>query len=393
MSFTAEVKDELSRVEAPSPVAELAQLSALVRICGTLSFYGSGRYSIRVATETGAVARTVIKLTHKLFDLETSLTVRRSVLHKTRNYLIEIPEQEGLDRDLVRMGILAPGRGLASGVPAALVATAAARSAYVRGAFMAGGFIAHDALDGLAGAELELRLDEYGHASAGAQPLQAGGQDEGQGYEGHVPDHQIHGFGDEFRWCGAQIDAFEADDAVIGAQFFVQLVFAYVHGVDAGGPVLQEAVGKAAGAGPGIQTDEAGHIQLEIFQDGQELVGSATDVALLFQQDEHGVFGVGMPRFVHLERRRAGREPFRGESDLAGHDETAGLLAAFGKALQMDEGIRALTGYSGTHARQCSRLPDGTQWRLADIFSRTGPQGLPKPQKKAIDFGPATHKP
>ena len=111
MSFTAEVKDELSRVEAPSPVAELAQLSALVRICGTLSFHGSGRYSIRVATETGAVARTVIKLTHKLFDLETSLTVRRSVLHKTRNYLIEIPEQEELDRDLVRMGILAPDAG------------------------------------------------------------------------------------------------------------------------------------------------------------------------------------------------------------------------------------------------------------------------------------------
>ena len=69
MSFTAEVKDELSRVDAPTRAAELAQLSALVRICGTLSFRGSGRYSIRVATETGAVARTVIKLTHKLFDL------------------------------------------------------------------------------------------------------------------------------------------------------------------------------------------------------------------------------------------------------------------------------------------------------------------------------------
>ena len=142
MSFTAEVKDELSRVEAPSRAAELAQLSALVRICGTLSFHGSGRYSIRVATETGAVARTVIKLTHKLFDLETSLTVRRSVLHKTRNYLIEMPEQEGLDRDLLHMGILTPGRGLTPGVPAALVATPEARAAYVRGAFMAGGFIA-----------------------------------------------------------------------------------------------------------------------------------------------------------------------------------------------------------------------------------------------------------
>ena len=100
-----------------------------------------------------------------------------------------------------------------------------------------------------------------------------------------------------------------------------------------------------------------------------------------------------MSRLVHLERRRAGRQAFRGESDLAGHDEAAGLLTAFGKALQMHEGIRALTGDLGTHARQCSRLDSRTQCRPADIFSRTGPQGLPKPQKKAIDFGPATHKP
>lgn len=142
MSFTAEVKDELSRVEAPSRTAELAQLSALVRVCGTLSFRGTGRYAIRVATETGAVARTVIKLTHKLFDLETALTVRRSVLHKTRNYLIEIPEQDELADDLVRLGILAPGRGIVPGVPTALMREAAARAAFVRGAFMAGGFVA-----------------------------------------------------------------------------------------------------------------------------------------------------------------------------------------------------------------------------------------------------------
>lgn len=142
MSFTAEVKDELSRVEARDLRSELAQLSSLVRVCGTLSFRGSGRYSIRIATETGAVARTVIKLAHKVFDLETSLTVRRSVLHKTRNYLIEIPEQDELADDLVRLGILVPGHGLATGVPVGLLRTRESREAFVRGAFMAGGFIA-----------------------------------------------------------------------------------------------------------------------------------------------------------------------------------------------------------------------------------------------------------
>lgn len=165
MSFTAEVKDELSRVEPPSRLAELAQLSALVRVCGTLSFRGSGRYSIRIATETGAVARTVIKLTHKLFDLETALTVRRSVLHKTRNYLIEIPEQDELADDLVRLGILAPGRGLVSGVPAFVRTTYAAREAFVRGAFMAGGFIADPRGD--FHLEIAVSGEEFAHALAG----------------------------------------------------------------------------------------------------------------------------------------------------------------------------------------------------------------------------------
>ena len=142
MSFTAEVKDELSRVEGHCESCDIAELAALVRVCGALSFHGSGAYSIRVSTETGAVARTVIHLAHKVFDLDTSLTVRRSNLHKTRNYLIEIPEQKGLEQALIKMGVLVLGRGLSSGIAARVVARPCCRAAYLRGAFMAGGFIA-----------------------------------------------------------------------------------------------------------------------------------------------------------------------------------------------------------------------------------------------------------
>lgn len=142
MSFTAQVKDELSRVEGICPNCAYAQLSAIIRVCGTLSFRGPGRYSIRVSTETGAVARTMIKLTHELFDLETRLTVRHSNLHKVRNYLIEIPEQDEMESDLVRLGILVPGRGLAQGAPVQLLRRRCCRAAFIRGAFMAGGFVA-----------------------------------------------------------------------------------------------------------------------------------------------------------------------------------------------------------------------------------------------------------
>ena len=141
-SFTAEVKDELSRVEGRCSTCDYAELSALLRVCGTLSFRGPGRYSLRVTTETGAVARTIVKLAHELFDLKTELTYRRSVLHKTRNYLIEIGDQEGLEDVLVELGILVPGQGLAAGVPRPLLQKRCCREAFIRGAFMASGFIA-----------------------------------------------------------------------------------------------------------------------------------------------------------------------------------------------------------------------------------------------------------
>ena len=142
MSFTAEVKDELARVGGSCSECDVAELAALVRVCGALSFHGSGAYSIRVSTETGAVARTVIRLAHEVFDLDTSLTVRRSNLHRSRNYLIEIPEQKGLEQALIRMGVLVLGRGLSSGIAARVVARPCCRAAYLRGDFMAGGFIA-----------------------------------------------------------------------------------------------------------------------------------------------------------------------------------------------------------------------------------------------------------
>ena len=142
MSFTAEVKDELSRVEGESAYCAMAELSAIMHVCGTLSFRGVGRYSVRIATETGSVARTAMRLMHRQLDWETSLTVRRSVHRKTRNYLIEIPEQENLAEDLEQLGILVPGRGLVRGVPSHLIEHTGCVEAYVRGAFMAGGFVA-----------------------------------------------------------------------------------------------------------------------------------------------------------------------------------------------------------------------------------------------------------
>lgn len=142
MSFTAEVKDELSRVESRRTCCPRAELSALIRVEGTLHFSGNERFRLEIATETAPVARKVIKLLHGLYDLATELTVRRSVLHKSNNYLITVPNQPRLAEALADLGILDPSHAPAHGIPPWLVKRDCCAISYLRGAFLGGGFVA-----------------------------------------------------------------------------------------------------------------------------------------------------------------------------------------------------------------------------------------------------------
>ncbi len=56
-------------------------------------------------TEFGTVARTVISSSRRLFDLGTSVEYRRSIMHKKRNYLLEIPNQDSLCEALSALSI------------------------------------------------------------------------------------------------------------------------------------------------------------------------------------------------------------------------------------------------------------------------------------------------
>jgi DNA-binding protein WhiA len=141
VSFTAEVKDELSRIEPKRQCCLKAELAALVRIEGTLHITGPNRYRLEIATETAPVARAVIKLLHGVYQLKTELTVRRSVLHKTNNYLITVPSQPKLASALSELGIVGDD-GFSIGIDPKLVKRDCCAISYLRGAFLGGGFVA-----------------------------------------------------------------------------------------------------------------------------------------------------------------------------------------------------------------------------------------------------------
>jgi len=142
MSFTAEVKEELARVENQKPCCAHAELSALIRVEGTLHYMGAGRMRLEVATETAPVARKIIKLLHGVYDLTTELTVRRSVLHKSNNYLITVVSQKALAPALTELGILDESLAPLYSVPPWLVKKDCCAVAYLRGTFLGGGFVA-----------------------------------------------------------------------------------------------------------------------------------------------------------------------------------------------------------------------------------------------------------
>lgn len=142
MSFTTEVKEELSRVPPTCSHCENATLAALIRIEGTLLMRGQGKYALEIATDSPVVARFIIKALHESYHLTTDLTMRRSVLHKTPNWLIEVPAQPGLNEALTKLGVLGQ-EGIERGIDPDLIRKQCCVSAYLRGVFLGSGFISN----------------------------------------------------------------------------------------------------------------------------------------------------------------------------------------------------------------------------------------------------------
>lgn len=142
MSFTTEVKEELSRVEPTCSHCDAATLAALIRIEGSIFFNGAGKFRLEISTDVPQVARFIIRTLHSRYALKTDLTMRRSVLHKTPNWLIEVPTQPRLTEALFDLGIIGE-EGLKRGIDPRLVQKSCCASAYLRGVFLGSGFISN----------------------------------------------------------------------------------------------------------------------------------------------------------------------------------------------------------------------------------------------------------
>ncbi|GFR34558.1 putative sporulation transcription regulator WhiA [Thermobrachium celere] len=127
---------------------QLAELSAIMKMSGTIQINGKNGLGLRVTTENPAIARRVFTLLKNLFGVQTDIMVKKNSAFKKNNiYMVVITPDMGAREILVKAGILkehADGTlGIYHKINSELIKKSCCRRAYIRGAFLGGGSISN----------------------------------------------------------------------------------------------------------------------------------------------------------------------------------------------------------------------------------------------------------
>lgn len=142
MAFVSDTRDEMVRIKPNCKFCNKATMSALLRIDGTIYLSGSGKYRLEIATDCASVGRFIVSELHSLYDLKTEISYRRSILHNTQNYQIDVPYQSNIEQSLKDLHLLGDSFNLIPGISKELIKSDCCKKAYLRGLFLGSGFIA-----------------------------------------------------------------------------------------------------------------------------------------------------------------------------------------------------------------------------------------------------------
>lgn len=147
MSFSLKVKNEVCRYIDISKEEAIAELSAIMKVSGTLLLGGNKQFSFKVTTENPAIARFVFKILKDKFNIHTKIMVKKSnSLKKNNVYIILITEDMGV-RDLLKeVGLLKENENIFAldySIPDNIVEREECKRAYIRGAFLGGGSVSN----------------------------------------------------------------------------------------------------------------------------------------------------------------------------------------------------------------------------------------------------------
>lgn len=91
MSFSRDVKEELSKIDVPARHCQIAEITAIISICGHVVISARDKYSVKIHTENRAVARKYFTLLQKAFKIDAEISIRQNVnLKNSRIYTVTV---------------------------------------------------------------------------------------------------------------------------------------------------------------------------------------------------------------------------------------------------------------------------------------------------------------
>lgn len=143
MSFSREVKDELSKQISPARHCQIAELAAIISLCGNIIISEYDRYILKLHTENLTVARKYFTLIKKTFKINTEISVKQNnYLKKNKTYTMVIVDHDIVIKILQATKLMDENKEInenLSVVDNLVIQNACCKRSFIRGAFLASG--------------------------------------------------------------------------------------------------------------------------------------------------------------------------------------------------------------------------------------------------------------
>lgn len=146
MSFSTNVKNEISRIIPEDDRCKKAELSGMIRVGGSITIGSKMQMALEMRTENAATARKFLTMVKTAYGIETEINIlRRNRLKKNNIYIVKITDSENAKGLLVDLGISDDGflvnSGISQGVNPEIFAELPCKRAFIRGLFLGSGSV------------------------------------------------------------------------------------------------------------------------------------------------------------------------------------------------------------------------------------------------------------
>jgi DNA-binding protein WhiA len=145
MSFSKDVKDELSKQLSTARHCQIAELAALISLCGRIIITEYDKYILKLHTENLTVARKYFTLIKKTFNINTDISIKKNAyLKKGKSYSMVITDHDIVIKILQATKLIDDNKEIRENLSITnnlVLQNVCCKRAFIRGAFLATGSI------------------------------------------------------------------------------------------------------------------------------------------------------------------------------------------------------------------------------------------------------------